>query len=417
MTSPSIYVQVASYRDPELLATVQDALARAAHPENLVFGIAWQHTPEEVIPDSWRNNPQFRILDIPHSETKGVCWARRLLQDQWQSEAFTLMLDSHHRFAEHWDALLLQMWSDLLAVGIKKPLLTGYAPSFDPRNDPAGRHKTAWQTNYDRQIPEGCFFQRPADMPGWERMCYPLRNRFFSAHFAFVEGSFCKEVPYFRGWFHGEEPNMGIRAYTHGYDLYTPHRVICWHEYTRRGRPHVWDRDEPVEKLHHEWNAAAHLLNRRLFGIDGAPPLTPEELGDQGLGTERSLEDWIKYSGIDIRNRTVQQWTLDHHPPPNPDPDAPYLRRVSHCIDLHYTPTELDDFDFLAVTFHNAAGVEVYREDAFGAEFERWKSDEDHYCKCWRSFVADPANPPIKWAVRPHSRTKGWLPLLEGVSP
>jgi hypothetical protein len=93
------------------------------------------------------------------------------------------------------------------------------------------------------------------------------------------------------------------------------------------------------------------------------------------------------------------------------------LRFTNHCIDLHYSAAELDDFDFLAVTFHNKDGKEVFRQDAFGQEFEAWKRDEDKYCKCWRSFVADPANPPVKWMVRPHSRTKGWCPVAEGVSP
>jgi hypothetical protein len=67
----------------------------------------------------------------------------------------------------------------------------------------------------------------------------------------------------------------------------------------------------------------------------------------------------------------------------------------------------------------NKDGVEVFRQDAFGQEFDRWRADiaEDHYIKCWRSFIADPNNPPARWIVRPHSKTRGWLSTCEGVSP
>jgi hypothetical protein len=253
-------------------------------------------------------------------------------------------------------------------------------------------------------------------MPSWQQRTYPERNRFFSAHFCFVRGEFCKEVPYDPElWFHGEEPSMALRAYTWGYDSYAIHRPLCWHEYTRRGRPHVWDQGEPVSQVYGKWNDLSHARVKMLLGTDGATG----DLGKYGLGTVRTREDYERWSGIRFKDRTIQQWTLDHHPPPNPDPDAPYLRRVSHCIDLHFTPAEIDDFDFVAVTGHNAQGDEVYREDAFGEEFNRWKADiaEENYIRCWRHWTADKENPPITWKVRPHSRTKGWLPLREGPLP
>jgi hypothetical protein len=38
-----IFIQIAAYRDQELLPTLKDCLEKAEHPENLVFSIAWQH--------------------------------------------------------------------------------------------------------------------------------------------------------------------------------------------------------------------------------------------------------------------------------------------------------------------------------------------------------------------------------------
>src|SRR4028119_761367 len=96
----SIFIQIASYRDPELLPTLRDCISKAGNPENLVFSIAWQHCDC----DEWdnllefKNGSRFKIIDIPSKESKGACWARNLLQQQYSGETYSLQLDSHHRF-------------------------------------------------------------------------------------------------------------------------------------------------------------------------------------------------------------------------------------------------------------------------------------------------------------------------------
>jgi hypothetical protein len=308
MTSPSIYLSLASYRDPELIPTVASALANALHPDRLFFGIGWQHAPGEILPADWQNKAQFRSIDVPYEQTRGCCWMRAKLMEAWAGEDFFLQLDSHHRFAEHWDAQLVGIYDDLLSIGVKKPLLTSYISSYDPRNDPAGRHPAPFTHHFDRIIPEGSYFTRPADMPSWEKRTYPERNRFFSAHFCFTSGQFCREVPYDPElWFHGEEPSMALRAYTWGYDSYTIHRPLIWHEYTRRGRPHVWDSGEPLSQVYGKWNELSHARVKMLLGTDGATG----DLGKYGLGTVRTREDYERWSGIRFRDRTIQQWTLD----------------------------------------------------------------------------------------------------------
>ena len=77
-----IFVQIASYRDPQLIPTIKDMLANAKKPKNLVFSIARQFAEEDGFDnlDEFRNDKRFKILDIPHEEAKGVCWARNLTQ-------------------------------------------------------------------------------------------------------------------------------------------------------------------------------------------------------------------------------------------------------------------------------------------------------------------------------------------------
>jgi hypothetical protein len=50
-----IFVQIASYRDPELIPTIKDCIDKAKHPENLVFAIGWQHDESENL-DEFKND-------------------------------------------------------------------------------------------------------------------------------------------------------------------------------------------------------------------------------------------------------------------------------------------------------------------------------------------------------------------------
>jgi glycosyltransferase involved in cell wall biosynthesis len=141
MGNGKIFIQIASYRDPQLIPTIKDCIKNAKKPEKLVFSIAWQHSSEDVWDnlDEFKDDKRFRIVDINYSESKGACWARNQLQQNYNGEEYTLQLDSHHRFVENWDEELILMYKQLVKKGHKKPLLTGYVSSFDPDNDPNGR--------------------------------------------------------------------------------------------------------------------------------------------------------------------------------------------------------------------------------------------------------------------------------------
>ncbi len=136
-----IFIQIASYRDPQLILTIEDMLKNAKRPKNLVLSIARQYHEDDGFDnlDKYRKDKRFKILDIPYTESNGVCWARNLTQQLYDGEEYTMQIDSHMRFIKDWDDVLIKMIKGLQKDGYKKPLLTGYVPSFDPENDPAGR--------------------------------------------------------------------------------------------------------------------------------------------------------------------------------------------------------------------------------------------------------------------------------------
>ena len=307
-----IFVQIASYRDPELIPTIKDCIAKAKYPENLNFCIAWQHGLEENL-NEFITNPNFKILDIPYEESKGVCWARSLTQQHYNNEKYTLQIDSHHRFITNWDEELINMTNLLIQKGHSKPLITSYVPSYNPQTDPIGRVNIPWKMNFDKFIPEGAVFFLPAYMNNFEQLTQPFPARFLSAHFFFTLGQFCKEVIYDPNYyFHGEEISLAVRAYTWGYDLFHPHKIVLWHEYTRNNRTKQWDDD----KIWWKKNQACHLRNRKLFGMDNETQ--DIDFGIYGFGSVRTLKDYECYAGINFKNRTADQYTLEHKLPPNP---------------------------------------------------------------------------------------------------
>ncbi len=416
-TNQNIFVQIASYRDPQLLPTIEDMLDKADNPENLRIGIAWQRCENDSWPDigKYVDDPRFRIKDINYLESKGVCWARNLVQQLYVDEAYTLQLDSHHRFVKGWDTELINMLKGLQEAGSNKPLITAYIPSFDPDNDPAARVQEPWKMNFDRFIPEGAVFFLPASFDSWDDKTKPLPARFYSAHFAFSVGDFAKEVQHDpEYYFHGEEISIAARAYTHGYDLFHPHKVICWHEYTRKGRTKQWDDD----KMWGERNRICHLRNRKLFGMDGEEQNI--DFGKYGFGKQRTLRDYEKYSGLSFSKRAIQQRVLDHKAPPDPETsnlsdqefDDKLLSIFKHCIDIQYSQVPENDYDFWAVAFRDKQGRDLYRKDADPNEIQSFKNDPDGYCKVWREFQTKEL--PYDWIVWPHSQSKGWADPIIG---
>jgi hypothetical protein len=416
----TIFIQIASYRDPQLLPTLKDCLEKAKYPENLRFGIAWQHKEEDTWDnlDEYKNDHRFKTLNIDYRDSEGVCWARNLVQSLYTNETYTLQLDSHHRFAQDWDETLTDMLVSLQKDGYPKPLITAYIPSFDPDNDPKARVKEPWKMTFDRYIPEGAVFFLPAAFDS-EIDCIdkPLMGRFYSAHFAFTLGSFCKEVAHDPNYyFHGEEINIAVRAFTHGYDIFYPHKVICWHEYTRKGRSKQWD----DIKTWGEKNRLCHLRNRKLFGMDNE--INDIDFGRYNFGTVRTLSDYEKYAGMQFKTRSITQDVIDHKPPKLENmliSDEVFENSLTsifkHCVDIGYEQVPLDDYVFWAFAFKDKDGKDMYRKDVDKEEIKRMKNDPDGYCKIWRSF--NTKIKPNSWIVWPYSESAGWLDPITGNIP
>jgi len=405
----TIFVQIASYRDAELLPTLRDCLAKAAHPENLRFGICWQHDKTEKL-GKFISDPRFRVISVPYRDSKGVCWARNAIQSLYSGETYTLQLDSHHRFIPGWDSALIEM---LQSLGSEKTILTSYAPHYDPRKASPPK-SVPWKITFDRFSPDGRLLTRPSFIENHSDLVRPIPARFYSAHFAFTIGAFCEEVKHDPLlYFLGEEITIAVRAFTHGYDLFHPHRVIVWHEYTRNYRRKHWDDHNKGDPWHVRDTAAgdriATLLGQRSTAV---------ELGEFGLGRSRSLAQYEQYAGIKFKQLLVQDYTRADYPPPNPEiysaADWEARCKKNFVATIRLPPAQLPqhkNVDFWYVGLHDEAGNELLRKDLSLESIDQLLRSDPMRLELNYSSATAAAS----WTIWPHSGSKGWLRKVTGV--
>ena len=141
--------------------------------------------------------------------------------------------------------------------------------------------------DFDRFTPEGAVFFSSGIIPDWENRELPVPSKFISGHMIFTDGKFCQQVPYDPYYFSTEKRlTLTVRAYTHGYDLFHPHKPVVFHEYSRSHRPRkCWDDDPSWNKK----NEKSHLRNRKFFEMDGESK--DIDFGEYDLGKKRTIED------------------------------------------------------------------------------------------------------------------------------
>jgi hypothetical protein len=187
----------------------------------------------------------------------------------------------HHRFTTGWDDATIAMFEALRASGVAKPVLTGYLPPYDPARDPDGRVASINRIRSSERH-EGLLFRLIGDpVPGWEALTAPLPARFTSLHFLFADGRFNAELPIDSSiYFFVDEIAVALRAYTLGYDLYHPHRVLGWHLYNRATRVTHW-------ADHAQWRAQNDASCKRVRAL-----YRGRLRGRYGIGDARTVADY-----------------------------------------------------------------------------------------------------------------------------
>lgn len=311
---PTIFVSIASYRDPDCQNTVRDLFEKATCPDRVFIGICLQVVPGEdgnCLVSLPERSGQLRIDEIPVWESRGACWARSRIQALWRGEDYFLQVDSHMRFVRGWDEKLIAM---LAKCPSEKPVLSTYPLSFTPPD-------TFAEDNIVYLCPRGFdeqgVLRNDSTSTSLDKApAVPLPSFLIGAGLVFTRGKVVEEVPYDpQIYFQGEEITFAVRLWTSGWDIFTPNEVIAYHDYGVRPNGALPDRVRHWEDKK-DWYALDQISKGRIRHLLGIKPATtPDELreiGKFGLGTVRSISEYEAASGLDFKARLYKGSPYPH---------------------------------------------------------------------------------------------------------
>lgn len=294
----SIFISIASYRDPELVRTIKSALENAANPEELYFGVVLQEM-ERFEPDlSWV--PNLSLKKIHPKFARGAGFARAYAMELYNNQDYYLQIDSHTIFEKNWDILCIEQLKTAQDISKNKKIILSYfPPPFLIEKDKAIiiKNSKTHPPYPTKQIP------KLTKKSQWtaERVEFsdkqkklPELSTTILAGFVFSTGDIVGKIPYDPEIsFFGEEICFAVRAWTRGWDIYSPCINILYHFYSREGYSKIW-KDRNIRSV--SWKELEDISKdkqkRVLCGI---------EEGDFGLGTYRHINLYQKMIGINFK--------------------------------------------------------------------------------------------------------------------
>ncbi len=293
----TIFISIASYRDPELERTIHSALDNAANPQDLHFGVMLQEF-ERFAPDlSWV--PNLTLNTIHPKMARGAGYARAQIIPMYSGQDYFLQIDSHTIFENNWDQICIDQYKKAQEISNNnKIILSHFPPPFYVEPD-----KTiSIIKNSKTQLPYATK-QKPmltkrgewtAERVKLTNKNLPEQSTTILAGFVFSKGELIQEVPYDPEIsFFGEELCFAIRAWTRGWDIYSPCVTIVYHFYMREGYSKVW-KDRNLREI--SWKEleviSKEKQKRVLCGIEG---------GIWGAGSIRTITEYEQLTGLDFK--------------------------------------------------------------------------------------------------------------------
>lgn len=319
-----IFVAIASYRDTECQWTVKDLFEAAEFPERVTVGICWQFDATQdqaCFVEPYPRPEQVRTINVTLQETRGACWAKSRALSLATDEDFVLLIDSHMRFAKHWDSEMVAM---LGVTGNPRAFLSAYPAGYDPPNQRRfNTPRLAPVKFFDRVMSQNSML---LDMPR------PMESYLMAGGYVFAHHQMFKEVPYDPYiYFIGEEITHAARFFTHGWVGYTPNKCLIHHYYARKTSVRHWeDEKERWTKI----NSASYKRVRHILGIERtADPEALREVERYGLGTVKSLAAFQCAIGVNFNAQLIDRTRHETLPAIEAAIAKPSPPRSSHEMD------------------------------------------------------------------------------------
>lgn len=306
-----IFISIASYRDNQCPSTVKNIIENADNPEKLRIVVCQQNSIFEKDCLRWyKGGTQTKIQRYSHLQAKGPTWARYKIQEEWSGEEYFMQIDAHTRMVPHWDTIAKKQLSMCPSY---KPILTQYPLEYDivEKKYHGDRIKENWQVDKARS---GLYVQKFDDPDGFIRIQsdytttirkQPWSSVCWAAGFSFSKGEFIEEAGYDPNTpflFFGEEMDIAARAYTHGWDFFSPSVNIAFHNYKREHRSTFWENpfQKPLEILS-RFRVYVRLGYLKKEAIPARYRFILNNIEQYPLGTKRSIEDWEKLCKMNIK--------------------------------------------------------------------------------------------------------------------
>ena len=295
-----ILVSIASYRDSQCSVTLSDVISKAKYPENLVVIVCQQNDINDsncIKDDNFLINTKATIkqIIIPHTEARGPCWARFLIQQEWSGEEYYLQVDSHTKFVDGWDEKCIKCLKQCSEDDLKV-CLTNYVSTFNintgeiegnPLRGPMyieSLDQTDGFFRYNSKYEENQYNQ-PQESKGWSG-CFS-----FSSSEILIDAPYDPYTPFL---FFGEETDIFARLYTRGWKMYVPHVPICFTVFDRSYRKTFWehpDQAEIVELSKIRLYLRFGLIDEENINLD----IIKKDISKFNLGNNKSFNDFLNY--------------------------------------------------------------------------------------------------------------------------
>lgn len=289
----SIFISVVSYRDTELLPTIKSIYENATNKEELYFGIVSQDTKGSHPDLSFVKNISYIKMDS--KDARGVGYARKIAMGLYCGQDFYLQLDSHMRLAKNWDSELVSMYENCVETTANKKIILSQFPApyevhtdgsiYYPKNHQELWDRPSWSKVHNRD--HGAWSAIRQEI---EDLSVPHPSQTVLAGYLFAPKEFVDEIPYDeRISFMGEELCIAVRAYTRGWLIYAPNKMLAWHYYKRKRSPKVWNQMEDASRPL-KWISMEMESKKTQKAI-----LLAEELGTFGVS---DFEKYLEYQDI-----------------------------------------------------------------------------------------------------------------------
>jgi hypothetical protein len=295
LSNDKIFVSIASYRDPDLLNTIDSIIKNSDFP-SLLRIVVYNQSDTPI----FYTSNIVEIHNDHYSFARGPVWARYVIQQFYNQEQYYLQIDSHTRLIKHWDSILKNM----LNLLPDKSVITQYLPEFT--NDP----------DHSKFVRSGLYIQGFGYPDGMTRIqsdfvpknyyqMYPYTSKAWAACFSFSYADIIADAPYdpyLPFLFFGEELDITLRLFTRGWYFFSPNITIGFTKFDRSGRRTFWQDFNEITRSLFEHSSRKRLCKRLGIPFFFKNPFyniknkTPPDLF--ALGTKRSLKDYEKFADI-----------------------------------------------------------------------------------------------------------------------